>query len=480
MKNTFSKFNIFFISLFFLVTVAKSQTTNEKIDILMQQYIELDQFSGSILLAKEGEVIYAKAFGEADKGMQVKNNLDTKYDICSMGKIFTGISILQLEEQGKLNVNDPVIKYLKDFPLGEEITIHHLLSHTSGTGSYFRHPDFNLKNNRLRDVNDLLPLIYEQELDFETPGVRFSYSNSGIVILGAIIENITGQNYSDYINENILNPIKMDNTGIKYLDDVVENRASGYMKSISGNYTKNTFVIPTASPAGGILSTVNDLFKLDKALDANRLLSETSKEKMFTAVTPSYGYTFQIDNRNNNKIVGHGGGAAGFTSNYSKYLKDEYTLIVLSNYDNIAREVSENIESILYNRDYNLPKQKLEHYIYQQQQVLQGFKSTQDLADFLEEKGYTPNFGGHLNYVGYEIMKEGKVAYAITIFKLNTVLFPDIPNVYDSLGEAYENNSQYKLALKNYEKAVELAKKSSHPLLDSFEASLERFKKKIK
>ena len=478
--NTFQKHKIIFISLFFLATVVKSQTVNENIDNLMQQYIELDQFSGSILLAKDGEVLYEKAFGEADKGLHVKNNLDTKYDICSMGKIFTGVSILQLEEQGKLNVNDPIIKYLKDFPLGEEITIHHLLSHTSGTGSYFRHPDYTLNKNKLREVNDLLPLIYEQELDFKTPGERFSYSNSGIVILGAIIEEITKKSYSDYIKEHILTPIKMYDTGIKYLDDVVENRANGYMKAISGNYTKNIYEIPTASPAGGILSTVKDLFKFNQALDANILLSKASKEKMFASVTARYGYTFQVDNRHDNKIVGHGGGAPGFTSNFSKYLKDDYVLIVLSNYDNIAREVSEAIEAILYNTDYKLPRQKLEHYIYQQQNKLQSFKSSKELADFLEENDYTPNFGGHLNYVGYELMKEGKLDYAITIFKLNTVLFSDIPNVHDSLGEAYENNNQYQLALKSYKKAVELARKSSHPLLDSFVANLERFKKKIK
>ncbi|MDY8136050.1 serine hydrolase domain-containing protein [Aquimarina sp. 2201CG5-10] len=478
MMKAFPKSNIIFIALFFLITVVKSQTVNEKINEVMQKYIELDQFSGSILLAKNGEVLYKKAFGEADKELHVKNNLDTKYDICSMGKVFTGVSILQLEEQGKLQINDPVIKYLKDFPLGDKITIHHLLSHTSGIGNYFRHPEYNPNKNKLRQVNDLLQLIYEQELVFKTPGERFSYSNSGVVILGAIIEEITKQNYSDYIQEHILTPVKMYNTGIKYLDDIVENRANGYMRSISSNYTKNIYEIPTASPAGGILSTVNDLFKFDQALDANILISKASKEKMFTAVTSRYGYTFQVDNRHGNKIVGHGGGAPGFTSYFSKYLKDKYVLIVLSNYDNIAREVSVAIESILYNKDYKLPRQKLAQYIYQQQDTLQSFNTSKDLADFLKENNYTPKFGGHLNYVGYELMKEGKVDYAITIFKLNTILFSDIPNVYDSLAEAYENNNQYKLALKNYEQAVKIAKKRSHKSLSSFQSNLDRFKKK--
>tara|TARA_R110002096_G_C14653390_1_gene726662 strand:- start:3519 stop:4961 length:1443 start_codon:yes stop_codon:yes gene_type:complete len=479
MINTFQKSKIIFITLIFFATAVKSQTVSEKIDNLMQQFIELDQFSGSILLAKEGEVLYAKAFGDAHKGHHAKNNLNTKYDICSMGKIFTGISILQLEEQGKLSVNDLVIKHLKDFPLGDKITIHHLLSHRSGTGSYFRHPDYKLKNSQVREVKDMLSMIYEQKLEFDTPGERFYYSNSGIVILGAIIEKITGQSYSEYIKENILIPTNMNDTGIKYLDDMIENRATGYIKSISGNYQKNIYKIPTAGPAGGILSTVEDLLKLDQALYGTKLLSTTSKEKMFTGIDPGYGYAFQVENRNGNKIVGHGGGAPGFTSNFSRYLKDKYALIVLSNYDRIAKEVSDAIEAILYNKDYKLPKQKLEQFIYQQENKITNLKSTKEIADFLKKKEYTPRFGGPLNYVGYELMKEGKRAYAIKIFKLNAHLFPNVPNVYDSLGEAYEKNRQYKLALKNYEKAVELAKKNSHPLLNSFTETLERFKKKI-
>ena len=116
----------------FIATSLQAQTTNEKIETMMQKHVKLDQFSGTVLLAKEGKILYAKAFGEANKSYNIKNNLDTKFNIASMGKMFTGVSILQLEERGKLKLTDPVIKYLKDFPFGNKITIYHLLSHTSG------------------------------------------------------------------------------------------------------------------------------------------------------------------------------------------------------------------------------------------------------------------------------------------------------------------------------------------------------------
>jgi len=480
LKNKSSKTVLVIICLLCFTSNIKAQELNKNIDILMKKFIKLDQFSGSILLAKHGNVLYAKAFGDADKDHHVKNNLKTKYDICSMGKIFTGVSILQLEERGKLNVEDPVINYLEDFPLGNKITIHHLLSHTSGTGSYFRHTDYKLKKSEIRNVNDILPLIYEQKLRFDNPGERFAYSNSGIVILGAIIEKVTGQTYSDYIKENILIPAKMDNTGIKFLDDVVENRATGYIKTISGQFHKNIYEVPTAGPAGGILSTVEDLLKLDQALYGSVLLSDTSKQKMFTALNDDYGYTLQVESRHGNKIVGHGGGAPGFTSNFSRYLKDKYTLIVLSNYDRIAREVSYGIESIVYNKKYQLPKQRLAQFIYKQINRITSFKSNKQIADFLEDNNYKLRSSGHLNYIGYELMREGKKDYALKIFKFNAYLFPDDANVYNSLGEAYEENKEYNLALKNYKKSVEVAKNNSHLLLNSFIKELERFKEKIK
>jgi len=477
MKKVFQKSKIIFVALFFLATVAKSQTVNEKIDQVMQKYIEFDQFSGTVLLAKDGEVIYAKAFGEANKSFGIQNKIDTKFNIASMGKMFTGVSIFQLEESGKLDVNDPVIKYLKNFPLGDKITIYHLLSHTSGLGSYMRHPNYRADRNGFKKIDDLLPIIYEQELEFDTPGERFSYSNSGMIILGAIIEKLTGQSYTDYITKNILEPAKMHDTEMKFGDEVVQNRATGYMKSISGKFHNNYFKSSPPFSDGGILSTVGDILKFDQALYGSILINNSSKEKMFTALKVTYGLAFQVEERQGNKVVGHSGGAPGISTCFSRYLKDKYTIIALSNYDRIARNVVHYIEYIVYGKEYELPKPTLNQFIYANMNKMDSLGSLEGIYDFIQ-KDYSINHPQYLNIVAYEFMNESELNFAIKLFKLNVRLFPDEANVYDSLGEAYENNNQYKLALKNYEQAVKLAKKQSHRLLNSFQSKLDRLNKK--
>lgn len=470
---------VFIIALICLSTAINAQTTNQKIEEMMQKHVELDQFSGTVLLAKEGKIIYAKAFGDANKSYGIKNNIDTKFNIASMGKMFTGVSIMQLQERGLLNINDPVVKYLKDFPLGDQITIFHLMSHTSGVGSYMRHPDYRSDRHGYKTINDLLPIIYAQKMEFTTPGKRFAYSNSGMVLLGAVIEKITGLSYAEYITKHILKPTQMNNTAMRFGDEVVKNRATGYMKSISGKYQNNYFLSSSPYPDGGILSTVGDMLKFDQALYGSSLLNEASKKTMFKALKVTYGLAFQVENRQGNLVVGHSGGMPGFSSYFSRYLKDKYTIIALSNYDMIARNLVHYIEDILYGNKYQLPRERLRVFIYNHKSKIQTFKQLKDIAAYITENNYSLKHPQRLNMIAYEFVRENDIEFAIKLFKLNVHLFPNEANMYDSLGEAYEKNKQYNLALKNYEKAVETAKKHSHRLLSSFESTLERFKKKL-
>ncbi|WP_025665695.1 serine hydrolase [Aquimarina megaterium] len=463
------------------VSSLQAQTINDKIEEMMQKHVELDQFSGTVLLAKEGKILYQKAFGDANKSYQIKNNIDTKFNIASMGKMFTGVSIMQLEERGKLNINDPVVKYLKDFPFGNKITIHHLLSHTSGLSNYMRHKVYRANRGKRYVINDIIPFIYEQKLEFDIPGKKFAYSNSGMVVLGAIIEKISGQSYSEFITQNIFIPAKMNNTQMRFWDDVVENRALGYLKSISGKYTNTIYTNSSPQSDGGILSTVKDMLKFDQALYTSLLINENSKKKLFTNVIPkiTYGLAFQVENKNNNRVVGHGGGLPGFSSYFSRYLDDKYTIIALSNYDMISRNIVYYIEDILYNKKYQLPKERLRFFIYSNKAKINNFNDLKDIENFVKIHNYSLNHPQRLNLIAYEFMREKNTEFAIKLFKLNVHLFPDEANMYDSLGEAYENNEQFDLALKNYEKAVEVAKKQSHRLLNSFTNTLNRFKEKL-
>lgn len=444
------------ICFFFLVYEIPAQELNNKIDEVILQFVELDQFSGSVLVAKDGNVLYAKAFGEANKDHHVKNTLKTKFNIGSIGKTFTGVAIMQLAEKGKLKVTDPVINYLEDFPYGDKITIHHLLTHTSGTFNYFAHPEFPTKMFRMRGVSDILLLIYDQELRFDTPGEQFFYSNSGIVILGAVIEKITGQSYSSYIKENILIPFEMYDTSIDYWEQIVENRATGYIKGPTGKIQSNIFLVPPAGPDGGIKTTVEDLLKYDQALYGNKLLSDEFKKMMFTPFKNNYGYCWRIDKKFGNTVIGHGGGAPGVSAVFNRYIDDKYALIVLSNYSNGAIDVSRTIEAIIFGQEYGLPKPTVAEFLYQNMNE-KGIDYTIKNVDWiLSENGYEIRSSSTLNSLGYALLGENKIDMAIEIFKLNIRLYPDEANPYDSLGEAYMIKGDYELSIKHYKKALEI------------------------
>lgn len=460
------------ICFFFLVYEIPAQGLNNKIDEVMMQFVKLDQFSGSVLVARDGKVLYAKAFGEANKDHHVKNTLKTKFNIGSIGKTFTGIAIMQLAEKGKLKMTDPVINYLEDFPYGDKITIHHLLTHTSGTFNYFAHPEFPTKMFRMRSVSDTLLLIYDQELRFDTPGEQFFYSNSGIVILGAVIEKITGQSYSSYIKENILIPLKMYDTDINYWGEIVENRATGYIKSPTSRIQSNIFMVPPAGPDGGIKTTVEDLLKYDQALYGNKLLSGEFKRMMFTPFKNNYGYCWRIDKKFGNIVIGHGGGAPGVSAVFNRYIDDKYTLIVLSNYSGGAIDVSRTIEAIIFGKEYGLPKATVAEFLFQNMNEKGIDYTIKNVDRILSENGYKIRSSSTLNSLGYALLNENKIDMAVEIFKLNIRLYPDEANPYDSLGEAYMTKGDYELSMKYYKKALEI-----DPDFESAKNMLKKLKK---
>ena len=448
--------SIFLIPLFFLCSTVYTQNLRQKVDVVMGQYVKLDQFSGSILIAQDGKVLYVGAFGEADKDHHVKNTPETKFNIGSIGKPFTAISILQLEEKGLLSVTDPVIKHLHDFPFGGKITIQHLLTHTAGTFNYFAHPDFANQFYRIRSVSDALPLIYDQELRFDTPGEQMYYSNSGIVILGAVIEKVSGQSYPDYIREHILEPAGMHDTGIHYLEQIIENRAAGYHKTPSGKIKRNIFMVPPANADGGIETTVYDMLKYDQAMYNDILISEKSKEKMFTPFLEDYGYCMEIDRRRGNTVVGHGGGAPGVSAKFTRFLDDKLVIIVLSNYSGAAIDVAQTLEAIVFDDEYVEPKLPVTEFIYQQMQTLGTDNTLRKVEDILEENDYDVRSSRPLNMLGYELLGENKIRMAIEVFKLNVRLFPGEANPYDSLGDAYVQGGEKDKAKEAYEKALQL------------------------
>jgi CubicO group peptidase (beta-lactamase class C family) len=323
----------------------------EQLKKYLDEASKAEQFSGAVLLAKDGKPFFKAAYGLANRADNISNRVDTKFNLGSMNKMFTAVAIAQLAEKKKLAFSDPISKYLTDWlpaEVAQKVTIHHLLTHTSGLGSYFTESFFKSSRELYRKVDDYKPLLAEEKLQFE-PGTKWSYSNTGFLLLGAIIEKVTGQSYFDYIRENIYKPAGMTNSDSFEMDDIVPNLAIGYTRR-EGKLKNNLYMhVIKGGPAGGGFSTVEDLLAFANALTSHKLLSPESTKLVTTAKpeskSPEYGYGFGINE--DLKAVGHSGGFPGISSNLLIFLDSGYTLAVMSNVDAGAVDVSELVKSML-------------------------------------------------------------------------------------------------------------------------------------
>lgn len=441
---------------------AESDNVANKIEEIITKAVELDRFSGCVLVAKKGEIIFSGAFGEADKDFRIKNTLDTKFNIASVTKTFTAVSIMILDQKGILNINDPVIKYLSDFPFGDKITINHLLTHTAGFGDYEEDPEYLGNMHNIKNLNGVLEIIYKRKLLFDKPGTEKIYSNSGAALLGAVIEKVSGLSYAEFLKQNIFLPLRMNNTVHSSPDEIVPNKAVGYVKKYSGKFRNTLYEVIPASPATGITTTVGDLLIYDQALYGSQLLDDEHKRIMFTpffidsADAEPYACLWEVRNRNNNTIAGHAGRQVGFNSRFYRYTDDKYTIIILSNYDYGAESIYSRIEAAVFESAYTLPGITADIYLYSLIKKNWYDSVEKNINGLLEENNYKITSPGSLNTVGYKLIEEGDIQMAIYFFSLNVNMFPDNANAYDSLGEAYMLAGNKDLALLNYKKSVEL------------------------
>ena len=464
------------LSVLFLLTCVNTtfaQTKSEKIDKLMSQYSEYGQFNGSVLVANQGKVIYKKGFGMANMEWNIPNQPNTKHRLGSVSKQFTALLILKLVEEGKLTLDKPISNYLPDYPkkTGDVITLHHLLTHTSGIPNYTSFPNF------FKDVsrNPYSPETFVKQfadlpLQF-TPGEKFAYSNSGYFLLGYIIEKVTGKTYEKYLQEIIFTPLKMNNSGYDNSQLILKNRASGYEKD-GKNFVNANFIdmsIPYA--AGSLYSTVEDLFLWDQSLYGNQLLSAKSMDLFFGSHINTgrgkYGYGWFIDDvtnltKNNLRIVKHGGGINGFNTIISRVPTDKNLVVLLNNTGGTnLDEMNKAILAILYDKTYEMPKMSMANAI---QEIIteKGLVAGLEKAKQLKNSDKYVIKENEMNSVGYQFLQSGKNKEAIAIFKLNTETFPNSGNAYDSLGEAYLKNGNKELAIINYKKSVELDPKNEN------------------
>ena len=288
-------------------------------------------FNGSVLIAKDGKIIFEKGYGMADAEKKIPNTKDTTYTIFSVTKQFTATAIMMLEERGLLSLNDPVSKYIPDFKNGDKITIHHLLSMTSGIGDYLYK-----KDDRPFTVKELITKVKEQPIEFEA-GTKYEYSNSNYQILGYIIEKVSGLEYGDFLKQNIFLPLGMNDTQYDPSDKDRKNKANGYIFIGKENSIKGTPIsISACYSTGGMYSSVEDLFKWDKALYSEKLVKKGTIEKMFKPNLENYGYGWRISSVYKNCVF-HSGGfpTKGYMAQIERYLDSKTTLILLTNEEDI-------------------------------------------------------------------------------------------------------------------------------------------------
>jgi CubicO group peptidase (beta-lactamase class C family) len=302
------------------------------VDTFLKPVVDEDLISGCVLIARKGEIVLSKCYGPANREYDIPNTPDTKFRLGSNTKQFTAMGVMILADEGQLSVDDPISKFYPDYPEGDRITIHHLLTHSSGIVNYNNIPDYGEKMMLPMSIDEVIDWFKNEPLQFE-PGERFAYSNSGYVILAGIIEKVSGKSYADFLHDRIFEPLGMHNTGQDVSTEIIKNRATGFGSDGQHIYQVPYRDMPFTSGAGSLYSTINDLFLWDQALYTDTLVSHETMNKIFTPHIANYGYGWFIDERFGRKLIWHGGAINGFLSDISRFVDDTVLAVTLFNYE---------------------------------------------------------------------------------------------------------------------------------------------------
>jgi CubicO group peptidase (beta-lactamase class C family) len=315
-------------------TAAPAPEWVAQVDDYLSGLAKQNRFSGAVLVARDGRVLLSKGYGFANVELEVPNTPQTKFRLGSITKQFTAASVLLLQEQGKLSVQDSVCKYVENCPAAwQPVTIHHLLTHTSGIPNLTAFPDY-LKTMALPStVTETIARFRDKPLEFK-PGERFNYSNSGYILLGHIVEKVSGKPYSDFVRENIFAPLGMKDTGYDVAGQILKRRASGYRVGPDGLSNAPYLDMTIPHGAGGLYSTVEDLYLWGQGLFGGKLLAQKSLDAMLTVVKDYYAYGIGVDTQFKLARIGHSGGINGFNTYVAWFPEERATFVVLSNVEN--------------------------------------------------------------------------------------------------------------------------------------------------
>jgi CubicO group peptidase (beta-lactamase class C family) len=334
----------------------EAQNFAQRADQYLNKYSR-EQFMGSVLVARAGKVLFTKSYGFADLENDVLNTPETKFNICSLTKQFTGLAVLQLAERGKLKLEDLVSKYYEEAPPAwEKITIYHLLSHTSGIPNPGSLNDYPKGIAQPYTPKELIAIFRDKPLDFP-PGAKRKYSNSGYYLLGLIIEKASGQKYADYIQQNIFGPLGMRDSGYESNTAILKHRASGY--ALDGKNFQHADYVDWTVPyaAGALYSTVENLLRWDQALYMEKLLNRSSLDHLFTPEKSGYNYGWFIKTENGRQKIYHEGGNPGYAAFIARYPADKTFVIVLSNLETApVSKIADDLVALSFGESVATPK----------------------------------------------------------------------------------------------------------------------------
>jgi CubicO group peptidase (beta-lactamase class C family) len=341
----------------FICHCCQAQDFGAKADDYLKVQATRGKFMGSVLVARDGNVLFKRSYGSAEVEWEVPNTPQTKFNIASLTKQFTGLAILQLAERGKLKLEDTVSKYYIEAPAAwEQITLYHLLTHTSGIPSPQGMDAYPRGIAQPYTPTELIAIARNKPLDFP-PGTMRRYSNSGYILLGYVIEQASGLTYADYIQQNVFEPLAMHDSGYGSNALIIKHRASGY--TCEGNSLRRGSYVDWSVPyaAGALYSTVEDLFRWDQALYTERLLGRKWLDRLFTPDKSGYNYGWFIRGQGTNQRIYHEGSNPGFSAFIARYPADKTLVVVLSNLETApVSKIADDLAALSFGRSISEPR----------------------------------------------------------------------------------------------------------------------------
>lgn len=446
----------YFILKLFLILVLNPLKSNAqlgktqlvRIDSLLTKLESDDIFSGSVLISHKNAITFSRQVGYSNKQSKIKNTLNTRFYIGSITKLYTKILVYQLVQDGKISLKDKVAKYLTGFNknVANTVTIEHLISHSSGLGQYYDHPEFESRKKNITSINDLLYFIKSEELLFK-PGTEFEYSNSGYVVLGAIIEKVTNMSYQEALSKYIFQKINADNSTYSIVNKPMDSVAQGYLTNQLTGAT-NTELFLTGASDGGVITSAYELFKFDSILfSTDILLNEKSKLQVFTQRGSS-----QPISRSQDAKFAIAGGDPGLSAIYARNIIKDYTIIVLSNYDDpVTNEVLRSLVDIMNNKAASPVigsiAQHLKKYI--NENGCTNFKSYVD-SNITKSLSALSENDMPLLYLANYLTESERLFDALCVYEIYTKYFPKIIIAWEELAAIYLKLNKSNEALSVY------------------------------